>query len=442
MDSPSRGRATLGTIAVILTWAQLSSAEPIDLTAFLEASRVPVGHPVHVLVLIRNSGSASVGGIQLEVANASGTSKPAEAALTLSGGMAREEKILLDTSKPGTFNVRVSATAANTRVANANAGSVEVFEAPGLLSTVRDVAPVIAALVVFVGTLLSVRKTARVQIDALQAARDQQERVLRSTREQQERMFEATRQQKAAEAVTQIVLDVAREYYGTVSGAVTALTSAMRRLDRAATPDEREHLLARCFFFFGTLLYKDNEFAFRHNLVFLPDLWAEAEVRQLVDDVLSVIQLTPSDESMVHKCFSDIAAHARGVAPLPPALAVRNLYEFENMLCEPNRTELPDLQRRIQEIFERIKEGFADQENIKNVTDIDRVLHEIMEYEFTVMFADYYQGETTDRTRPPALERFDRIVGVGRWQEFLETVSRLDAERAERETRRKASGVA
>jgi hypothetical protein len=88
----------------------------------------------------------------------------------------------------------------------------------------------------------------------------------------------------------------------------------MRRLDKAPTADEREHLLARCFFFFGTLLDKDNEFAFKHNLVFLPALWAEEEVRQLVDDVLGMVQLTPLDEATVHKCFSDVAAHARGVS--------------------------------------------------------------------------------------------------------------------------------
>jgi hypothetical protein len=55
------------------------------------------------------------------------------------------------------------------------------------------------------------------------------------------------------------------------------------------------------------------------------------------------------------------------------------------------------------------------------------------------MFGDCYKGETTGRTRPPTLERFDRIVGVGRWREFLEIVSRLDTQRTEREVRRKAS---
>ncbi len=151
----------------------------------------------------------------------------------------------------------------------------------------------------------------------------------------QARTLRATREQKSAESVAQIILATGREYYGTMSGALLRLAEAAKRLDATPSPAERDHLLVRCFFFFGTFLYKENEFTFSANIIFLPDLWAEGAVRRMIDAVLTLVPLDQPQEAILHKCFSDIALLQRDPsARKHVAVGARNLFELETLLNE------------------------------------------------------------------------------------------------------------
>jgi len=222
-----------------------------------------------------------------------------------------------------------------------------------------------------------------------------------------------------------------------VAGAVSALAEAARRL-RQATGEEREHLLVRCFFFYGTLLYKDNEFAFGQSLLFLPDLWAEADLRQLVDDVLDTVTLTRAQEAVVHKCFSDVALMGGRGDASRATFQVRNLYEFETLLRDRGPYPRREL-RQIQDIFDAVKNRFGEEEFVRAILDVERAMKAIMEYEFTTIYSDFYRPPDRpyagSRDRPAELGDFDAIVGSPSWIETVEILARLDGQRRQREAR-------
>jgi hypothetical protein len=399
-----RLRRRLGTVALLLLLALVASragaADDLEAAAFLEVRKTAVGHAGRLIVELTNHGTASLGPLALTVTPGGKT----DVTGIIPAGATVDRAIEIPAAAPGVFNVRVRIGEAGRRRAELDAGSFEVVEPPGAL---RDLIPIVASVIALLGTLATLVVTSVMQL-----------KVLRATREQ-----------KAAESVAQIVLAMAREYYGTVSGAISALATAVRRLEDDPAPDEREHLLVRSFFFFGTLLYKDNEFAFSHNVMFLPDLWAEEDVRNLVDDVLRLVPLTRAQEAVVHKAFSDVAAVQRGgVEAATVKVRARNLYDFEALIRDRTHN-VREEQRQIQAVFDAVRARFEEPEVVQGIKDVDDAMRAIMEYEFTEMFGDFYGRTTPNRRRPASLPRFDEIVGPGRWAELRRTLDRLDHRR-------------
>jgi len=202
------------------------------------------------------------------------------AAITIPAGGVLRREFEIQANQPGIFTVGVTVTVAGHSGSRIEAGALEVIEAPGRFASYKDALPLVVALIALVGSLFTGIVT-----------------ILN-----QRKILEETRRQKAAESVSQLILQTARDYYGAISWAIGGLASSARRL-KDATTEEREHLLARCFFFFGTVLHKDNEFSFSQGVLYLPDLWAESDMRRMIDSVIDLVPLTQSQEAVVHKCF-------------------------------------------------------------------------------------------------------------------------------------------
>jgi hypothetical protein len=179
----------------------------------------------------------------------------------------------------------------------------------------------------------------------------------------------------------------------------------------------------------------------------------------MIDEVLDLVPLTQAQEAVIHKCFSDVAVLQRGGDASAVTLKARNLYELERLLLD-RFTNLREDHRRVQEVFNEVKDRFADPEAARLVREIERAMRGLMEYEFTIMFADFYRGRqpkgpwrarirmwrearrnvsTASRgDRPKTLPTFDDIVGTPSWQETRGILEQLEARRGERDERARA----
>jgi hypothetical protein len=408
-------------------------------SAALDTRKVFVGQPVQLLMQLTNDGRTEIGPVEITVVPKSLAA--AKKILTIPAGALHELELEIHPTQPGSFSVRARVVVGGRPFSTVEAGVLEVVEAPSTFAPYRDIVPVVAALG---GALLALGGTLATLIVTVW---------------KQSQILDETRRQKAAETVSQIVLQVARDYYGTIGGAIGGLASAARRLQMEGTTEEREHLLARCFFFFGTVLHKDNEFSFGQGLLFLPDLWAEADMRRMIDEVLDLVPLTQAQEAVIHKCFSDVAVLQRGENSTAVTLKARNLYELEKLLLD-RFTNLREDHQRVQEVFNEVRDRFAASEAAILIRDIERAMRGLMEYEFTIMFADFYRGRQTkgpwrsrfrlwrearrnartgpQRDRPKTLSAFDDIVRTPSWEETREILEQLEVRRAEKEARARA----
>jgi hypothetical protein len=411
----SGGLSFLAVVGILLTSATPAAAERLSARPFVAARKVLVGQPVDVVVELVNPDASPVGPVSITMEGLAGAPvtitdvivpRAGFKSVTISGGR----------NLPGTYDGRITVVSANgARLASVPTGSVEFVESPSQFSSYRDVVPVGAALLALVGTCITLIVTTVTQ----------------------SRTLRATREQKATESAGQVILTTARDYYGAVSGAITYIASALRRLKPGLSDAEREHLLARAFFFYGTLLYRDNEFAFASNVIFLQDLWAEDAVRMLVDDTLALLPLTRSQEAIIHKCFSDIALIQRDTTPAPDvSMRVRNVYEFEHALRDP--MPISNAHRELQVVYGALKAEFAKPEVIDRILEMDRILRALIEYEFTELFSDFYR-DRGGRGRPANLVEFDEIAGgTARWSEVTAALTRWEEEGRRR--RAKISG--
>jgi hypothetical protein len=431
-------RLTLALIvawAVVLAGATASAADVRVTSAALDSRKAVVGQPVQLLIHLANDGPAEIGPVEITVVPRSLAAT--RETVTIPAGGRRELEIETRPTQPGSFSVRARVAVGGATVSTVDAGILEVVEAPGAFAPYRDVLPLATALLALTGTLVTLIVTVW----------------------KQSQILVETRRQKAAETVSQIVLQVARDYYGTMSGAIGQLASAARRLQLDATAEEREHLLVRCFFFFGIVLHKDNEFSFGQGLLFLPDLWAEADMRRMIDEVLDLVPLTQAQEAVIHKCFSDVAVLQRAADASAVTLKARNLYELERLLLDRFGNLRGD-HRRVQEVFDDVKDRFADPDAATLIQEIERAMRGLMEYEFTSMFADFYRARPTRRTwrsrfrawrdarhaadagargdRPRSLPAFDDIVRTPSWQETRRILEQIEARRGEKEARPRA----
>jgi len=212
-----------------------------------------------------------------------------------------------------------------------------------------------------------------------------------------------------------------------MSGALLRLAEAARRLDATPSPAERDHLLVRCCcFFFGTFLYKGNEFTFSANIIFLPDLWAEGAVRRMIDAVLAPVPLDQPQEAILHKCFSDIALLQRDPsARKHVAVGARKLFELETLLNDRALTIRAE-HRQLQEVYDAVRDRFLACDFIDGVQKINHAMKAIMEHEFTVMFQDFYKHEKGRRRRPTTLQEFDEIVRDPTWTEVRAILDEVD----------------
>jgi hypothetical protein len=212
-----------------------------------------------------------------------------------------------------------------------------------------------------------------------------------------------------------IITDQGRDYYFSVSGALKELVSALQALQRPGEAEECEHLKRRAFFFFGMFIYKEHEFAFSHGYIYLGHLWAEAAVRRLVNEIVGVIQLTPVDEAVVHKCFSD-RWHFRNDAAAGITFKVRSLYDLEQVLLG-EATVPREAGDRLREVYSRVSPQFTRPTVLERLECRVRAVRSIVEYEFTKLFEDWYAGEKGARVIPKkAPTDFENIVGPGSWR--------------------------
>lgn len=235
------------------------------------------------------------------------------------------------------------------------------------------------------------------------------------------------KKQKASDSVITIITAQGRDFYFAISGALKGFKNSLELLPRTQSPVERDHLLRRAFFFFGLFLYKENEFAFRHGYLYLANLWAEGAIRRILDEVLVLVPLTRSEEAILHRCFSD-AWHLHQdptiAAEGSDFLSIRTLYDLEVVLDKVAGTVL---ERRLQEVFASVRPHLADQAKLGRLQELSKAFTGILEYEFTTLFKDWYQGAKGDREVPRESPiGFDSIVGHGGWASVFGTLSALD----------------
>jgi hypothetical protein len=433
-----RARRVLLACGFLLVFSSTHAAETGPITAWLDAKKVLVGQRTQLIVRLVNDAAVPVAQVQIAVTPKSLIKDAASiTAFTVPAKAVIQREFEIQPEQIGVFNVGAVVTIAGHPLPRIDAGALEVTEAPNRFAPYRDVVPVVAAFVALIGSLVALIFTVR----------------------NQKQILHETRRQKAAETVSQIVLQVARDYYGAIGGAVSGLASATRRLQAEVTAEEREHLLVRSFFFFGTVVHKDNEFSFGQGLLFLPDLWAEADMRRMIDEVLELVPLTQAQEAVVHKCFSDMAVLQRGENSSAVTLKARNLYELEKLLLD-RFANIREDHRRVLEVFNEVKGRFATPEAATLVQDIERAMRGLMEYEFTIMFADFYRGRQPKGTwrsrfriwqetrrnaraapygdRPKTLLAFDEIVRAPSWQEVSGILEQIEVRRAEKEARARA----
>ena len=394
----------------------VAQAQELAVSATLDARKVAVGERTHVVVRLSNPRNTPIGPVEVTVLPRSlATTARVN---TLAAASISEHDVELAPAVVGSFNVRVRVGVAGEPPVTVDAGTLDVVGAASFL-TLPVAGALLTALLALAGTVVTLVVTVR----------------------KQRQILNETRQQKAADAVAQIVLQVARDYYGAVGGATSALALAIRRLHVGEPGEDPGHLLARSFFFFGTIVHKDNEFAFSQGLLFLPDLWAEADMRLMIDELLDLVPLTQAQEAVIHKCFSDVAMLQQDHDAARVTFRARSLYDVEKLLTVRG-VEVGDDVRRLQETFDAVASRFKDPEVLMWINDIEPAMRALMEYEFTIMFSDFYRNikirvprggreETgrSSRQRPAVLPDFDEIVHTPTWTETRTTLERLEARR-------------
>jgi len=271
--------------AVFTLFLTADAAVPVPpITAWIDAKRTFVGETTSLWIRVANDSEAPIGPLQISV-TPPGVVRQPNIRFLIPPRRSVLQNVAVLSRQEGTFTIRVALSLDGQHAEPIEAGTLEIVERPSVFGRYPGLIPVIASAVTLLGTLVTLVATLIIQ----------------------GRTLRATREQKSAESVAQIILATGREYYGTMSGALLRLAEAARRLDATPSPAERDHLLVRCFFFFGTFLYKENEFTFSANIIFLPDLWAEGAVRRMIDAVLALVPLDQPQEAILHKCFSDIA---------------------------------------------------------------------------------------------------------------------------------------
>lgn len=399
------GMSLLASLAVLASTPDLAAqsspsvVDGLEVQAILEVRKAAPGARIPITVRVVNRGTAPIGPVEVKVRplplDPSASYLPPR---LLTPGQAVAHAFTLVADHEGTFAVSVWIVGDKGEILRAlEAGTLEV--AP--TAWIGPSAPaIIAAFVTIVGTLF-------IQV----------------------MVWRLNRRQRTTEAVTQMVVGMARDYYGTLSGTLVELTRAVKAM-REATGSEREHLRIRAFFFFGIFLHKENQFAFDQGVMYLPHLWAENAVSTITARLLKLLPLSKEDEAVVHKCFSDIAIMQRAGADVKGVdFEFRTLFDFERMLREERREYAPVEQRRVREVYDRVKPRFDNAETIEDIEELEKALRAIIEYEFTVMFEEVYVGKNQERALPVTPPKgFDSIVdGVSTWENVR---ARVEAARA------------
>ena len=387
--------ALLASPAGLAAQSPPSVAGPLDVQTILEVKKTAPGARVPVTVRVVNRDASPIGPVEVKI-----RPLPLDPAAPVLGprlllpGQSLAHAFTLLAEHAGTYAISVWIVDGNgTLLLAQEAGTLEVSPT----TWIGPSAPaIIAAIVTITGTLF-------IQI----------------------MIWRLNRRQRATEAVTQMVVGMARDYFGTLSGTLVELTRAVRAMrDPALSPREREHLRIRAFFFFGIFLHKENQFAFDQGVMFLPHLWAEGAVGTIVAAVLRLVPLSKEQEAVVHKCFSDIALVQRGAGDAKGVdFQFRTLFDFEQMLREDRRDYAPVEQRRVREVYDAVKAEFEKAATIERIQTLEEALRAIIEYEFTVMFEDVYVSKTQERELPLAAPKgFDAIIDGVSWREVRERV--------------------
>jgi hypothetical protein len=397
-------RAILSSLAVAACAASAAAqaARPapgaLEVQAILEVKKTAPGAAVPVSVRLVNHASTPIGPLEVRVRPLPlDPSAPAPTPRVLGGGQALTQSHTLVAREEGNFTISVWILDGSGDVLLAHeAGTLEVASP----SWIGPSAPaVVAAFVTIVGTLL-------IQI----------------------LIWRLNRRQRTTETVAQMVVGMARDYFGTLSGTLVELARTVKRLSAAG--EEREHLQIRAFFFFGVFLHKENQFAFDQGVMYLPHLWAEGAVSTIASRLLRLVPLTSEQEAMVHKCFADIALMQRSAGPVPGVdFEFRTLFDFERMMGNARRQYAPFEQRRIREVFDGVKARFELPDTVQGILDLEEALRAIIEYESTVMFEEVYVRGDQDRELPEKPPKgFDSIVeGVSTWKRVRELVEQAGA---------------
>lgn len=395
------GLPLLASLALLAAPARLaaqspsSAAAPLEVQTILEVKKTTPGMRVPITVRLFNRGSAPVGPIEVKIRPLPlDPAAPVLAPRLLLPGQSLAHAFTLLAEHAGTYTISVWIVDGSGALLLAQeAGALEI--AP--TAWVGPSAPaIIAAIVTILGTLF-------IQV----------------------MIWRLNRRQRTTEAVSQMVVGMARDYFGTLSGTLVELTRALKAIrDPAITPEEREHLRVRAFFFFGIFLHKENQFAFDQGVMYLPHLWAEGAVGAIVAEVLRLVPLTKQQEAVVHKCFSDIALVQRGGGDAKGVdFQFRTLFDFEQMLREERRDYAPIEQRRVREVYDSVKARFETPEIIERIQTLEEALRAIIDYEFTVLFEDVYVSKAQERDLPvTAPKGFDAIIDGVTWKEVRERV--------------------
>jgi len=387
------------------------SLDDIHISGWTSSVKSEINHPITIFVRLRNTGKGTVGPIDIETAPFPAVVEPNQ---SLSGLVLRPQSRLDRTikivpSSKGQFDLHVRLRLVRQQDERTEKiASIDVSPPPTFWEMYKDVLAIFVPLGIVVVTCV-------VSVGI------------------QMRVLKATRQQKTSETVLQIILNQGRDYYSPISGAFSELAESLGLM--GTDESEQEHLMRRAFFFLGVILYKENEFSFSHGYIYLPHLWAEGAVRDIMNEFFELVPLSRQDEAVVHKCFSDMWRIHRGEKfdDGVTRFRMRTLYDLERILVDRSDS-IPEEYKALQGAYEAVKHELAKAEVRGRLVELERSLRAILEYELTIMFREWYGTGDRQMEMPiDAPSDFDAIAGsTEKWGRVLEVVR--DAREGKRET--------
>src|SRR5262249_6153358 len=144
-----------------------------------------------------------------------------------------------------------------------------------------------------------------------------------------------------------------------------------------------------------------------------------------IERLLKTVDLEKRHESVIHKCFSDLERARSGKMTEDPTIAFkgRTLYDLEELLG--GRACLGDQgAQRLRDAYAALIASFQRADIREVILETETLFQNLMEYELTTMFSDWYRGDRGEREMPMHPPKdYDAITKAGvSWSKFRDLV--------------------